>query len=183
MHFTTIALTALIGVAQAAPSPQPWCNGVGQPCWLAKRTVEAFEHAIASSPVGEVPYKTKRALDELAQVVSLASGDAGNFYDGLGLETPEEPAVEKREAAPEPWCFRVGQGCWKAKRAADEVIEAATRVFPESCDGDNVLCWKKREAAPEPEPWCFRVGQGCWKAKRDLAAMHLAARGVLESLE
>ena len=70
------------------------------------------------------------------------------------------------------WCFRIAMPCWKAKRAAEAILEAAdeqTKVHP-----DDV---SKREASS-----CMRPGQACWQAKRDLHAMKSVARYILEQL-
>lgn len=70
------------------------------------------------------------------------------------------------------WCFRIAMPCWKAKRAADAILEAAD----EKTDGhlDDV---SKREASP-----CMQPGQACWQAKRDLHAMKSIARDIIEKL-
>lgn len=70
------------------------------------------------------------------------------------------------------WCFRIAMPCWKAKRAAEAILEAAD----EQIDGhlDSV---SKREASA-----CMRPGQACWQAKRDLYAMKSVARDILDKL-
>ncbi|KAG6000431.1 hypothetical protein E4U21_005473 [Claviceps maximensis] len=245
MHVTSVVLALAAVGAQAAPSPEPepWCYRVGQPCWKVKRVAEAFSEAIQSSgglqerapeaeyshAPGGAAYKARRSINELAHLAALTARNPDEYFSGLGLDEQfeaEQGGVEKREPDPwcyrvgqpcwkrdaspddiptkdKRWCYRVGQPCWKSKRAADAVLnairsedgkdEAAPAAedttegapqsdgsFPLECSGPRILCWKKREAAPDPEPWCYRVGQPCWKAKRDLNALELAARNIID---
>ncbi|KAG5992942.1 hypothetical protein E4U54_003508 [Claviceps lovelessii] len=246
MHVTSLVLALAAVGAHAAPSPEPepWCYRVGQPCWKVKRVAEAFSEAIQSSgdlkarapeaeyssAPGGAAYKARRSINELAHLAALTARNPNEYFSGLGLEArfgAEEAGIEKRSPDPwcyrvgEPcwkrdaspddvatkdkrWCYRVGEPCWKTKRAADAVLNAIrsddgkeeapapgpegaappqpNTPFPPECSGPRILCWKKREAAPEPEPepWCYRVGEPCWKAKRDLNALELAARKIVD---
>lgn len=214
MKFTTATAVAVFAAgAMAAPNPapnpdaNPWCTLPGQPCWKAKRVAEAFAEAIQSSggvakrtpeaEAGNLPggagYAVKRAVNELANLIALTRDNPQDYYKSLGLgeQFEADAGNQKREAAPEPWCWLPGQPCWKAKRAADDVLEAigtdeentASHVpfnpaghvpaFP-SFTGHGPAWWK-REAAPEAEaeadPWCTLPGQPCWKEKREALAL------------
>ena len=188
MKFTTAAAVAAFAAgAVAAPNPvpeadaNPWCNLPGQPCWKVKRVAEAFAEAIQSSggvakrtpesEAGNLPggagYASKRAVNELAHLIALTRDAPNDYYKGLGLgdQFAADEGNQKREAAPEPWCWAPGEPCWKAKR------EAAPEPW---CSIPGEPCWKeKREAAPEP--WCWAPGEPCWKSKR-------AADEVIEAI-
>ncbi|KAG5912656.1 hypothetical protein E4U53_005228 [Claviceps sorghi] len=246
MHVTSVLLALAAAGAHAAPSPEPepWCYRIGEPCWKVKRVAEALTEAITSSgglkerapeaeysnAPGGAAYKARRSVNELAHLAALTTRNPEEYVRGLGLDAqfgPEARGVEKREADPwcyrigEPcwkrdaspddiptkdkrWCYRIGEPCWKSKRAAEAVLHEirsddahddahdakdappppAKQPFPPACNGPRVLCWKKREAAPEPEPepepWCYRIGEPCWKAKRHLKALELAARSIVD---
>lgn len=215
-------------VPNPAPEAEavPWCMRVGQSCWKAKRAAEAFSGAISSSgglqartpeadishSKGGAAYFAKRSLNELANLVALVEDDPVSFYEALALEnefeadtetTDDAVTAEKRsvedQAKDKRWCMRVGQSCWKAKRAAEAVLGAigsrATEDFGSKpfdpkfavkrdaepwCMRVGQSCWK-RDA--DPEPWCMRVGQSCWKAKRDLQAMSVVARSIVDMYE
>jgi hypothetical protein len=216
-------------VPNPAPEAEavPWCMRVGQSCWKAKRAAEAFAGAVSSSgglqartpeadishSQGGAAYYAKRSLNELANLVALVEDDPVSFYEALALENEfppdtettgddsNEPEKRSAEAAAEDkrWCMRVGQSCWKAKRAAEAVLDAigtrstedfSTKPFDPKfavkrdaepwCMRVGQSCWK-RDA--DPEPWCMRVGQSCWKAKRDLQAMSVVARSIVEAYE
>ncbi|KAF4977996.1 hypothetical protein FZEAL_5561 [Fusarium zealandicum] len=152
-----------------------WCMRPGQSCWKVKRAAEAFTDAIHSSGglaarspeadlshlSGGAAYKAKRDVNELANLLAIASsnGDELEYYKNLGLdkefEADSDPK-QKRDALPAPWCMRPGQSCWKAKRDANPEADAQAK-------------WRDSR-------WCMRPGQSCWKAKR-------AAEAVLEAVE
>lgn len=171
MHFSPIILSALLaGAAQAAPAPEPepWCWRPGQPCWKVKRATDAFSVAIRSSgglqertpeadysnAPGGAAYMTKRSVNELANVVALATREPEAYYKGLGLNKEffvDDGKIDKREASPDPWCWRPGQPCWKRDSTDDDVSVKDKR-------------------------WCVRPGEPCWKTKR-------AADSVLEAID
>ncbi|EOO02638.1 putative pheromone precursor protein 1 protein [Phaeoacremonium minimum UCRPA7] len=207
---------------EAEASPEAWCTKHGQSCWKVKRVAEAFANAITSSGgvvesreasfsnmPGNAAYNAKRAIDELAGVVAATRSEPETFYNDLNLfeefspdAEPEE--TEKRDViTPENdkrWCTKHGQSCWKAKRAAEAIVNTIDSFAKEARDVDfEPVARGKREAGPEP--WCTKHGQSCWKreassvearcnelngacsvAKRDLHAMYAAARSVLEEM-
>ncbi|KAG5926548.1 hypothetical protein E4U42_003170 [Claviceps africana] len=220
MHVTSflVALAAVGAHAAPSPEPEPWCWRIGEPCWKVKRVTEALTEAIRSSgglterapeaeysnAPGGAAYKARRSVNELAHLAALTTRNPDEYVRGLGLDEQfgaEARGVEKRE--PDPWCFRIGEPCWKSKRAAEAVLNEIrsddakdeaeaddaqhaapppATPFPPECNGPRILCWKKREASPEPEPepWCWRIGEPCWKAKRHLKALELAARSIID---
>ena len=204
-----------------------WCERPGQPCWKVKRAAEALFASIdtsggleARSAAGDISnmpgglaFKAKRAVDELAHLVSLSEHDPEHFYNGLELEKHFEPdseadSVVKRDGLPAPWCERPGQSCWKRDAEADAHAAANDKRW---CERPGQSCWKARRAAeavlevvgsgeeesvdmeargfdPEfakrdAEAWCERPGQSCRRARRDLYAVRNAAEGVLAALE
>lgn len=209
MKFSLAALAIAVTAVMAAPAPEaeaePWCLRPGQGCWKVKRAADAFAEAIHSSgglterspaaewsnQVGGAAYMAKRNINELANLIALAQNDPESFYQQLALEnqldqdTDDTTTNEKRSAepAPEPWCLRPGQGCWKrnadpvsedkrwclrpgqgcwkAKRAAEAVLAVVGRGADEDIESKpfNPAYFAKRDA----EPWCLRPGQGCWK--------------------
>jgi len=229
---TTAAAPAPAPAPEADPR---WCTWIGQSCWKVKRTAAAFAEALASSgspstsggapsvearysnQPGGAAFKAKRALDGLAGVVAATRDTPLEYYNALGLDlhfVPDEPlnvthgpgnsGHAKREADAR-WCTWIGQSCWKARRAAEAVVNTIDGFDKEK--RDNVafepLAFGKRAAAPEADPrWCTWIGQSCWKrdnvvgvearcnapdgectkAKRDLLAMYHAARSVLDEI-
>lgn len=211
MKFTLAALAIAATAVMAAPAPEaepePWCLRPGEGCWKVKRAAEAFAEAISSSggiserspaaeysnQYGGAAYMAKRHLNEVANLIALSQNDPVSFYKQLELENQldhdtEGDKNEKRDASPAPepwclrpgegcwkrgadavsedkrWCLRPGEGCWKAKRAAEAVLAIVGR------DAENVdskpfapAYFAKRDA----EPWCLRPGEGCWKRSAD----------------
>lgn len=171
----------------------------------------AAPEASYSNAPGGAAYKTKRSLNELAHLAALTARSPGDYYNALGLdkefESDQQGPIEKRDTSQDDvatkdktWCDGPGRACWKSKRAAAAVLKAIRgedgegadkdahdlpfhpSAFPPECNGDRILCWKKREASPEanPAPWCWRPGQPCWMAKRDLHALEVAARSIVD---
>jgi hypothetical protein len=175
--------------AKRTAEAEPWCYRPGQGCWKVKRVAEAFTDAVQSAGglatralPDDAAFAAQQALEELAQIIALTEDDPEAFFAGLGEDKTD--AKEKREAVAEAdndkrWCYRPGQGCWKAKRAAEAVAEALSGEI--AVDG-----FAKRDAEPSAEEnarrWCYRPGQGCWKAKRDLSAIGVMARDVMAAL-
>lgn len=161
MHITSFVLAVAAAGAYAAPAPaaepEPWCWRPGMPCWKVKRAAEAFSESIQSSGAlkertpeadysnspGGAAYVTKRSINELAHLASLTARDPAEYYRDLGLETrfAADEGNVKREAAPEPWCWRPGEPCWKR-------------------DSSDAPVYVKDKR------WCDRPGEPCWKAKR-----------------
>lgn len=75
-------------------------------------------------------------------------------------------AVANPAAAPEPFCWRPGQPCAKAKRAASAL--AAAFAEPAAPVDKRAA---SAEASAEAEAACWRAGQHCLKAKRDALAL------------
>ncbi|KAK3941094.1 hypothetical protein QBC46DRAFT_432574 [Diplogelasinospora grovesii] len=121
------ALAALIGNRQDDPSAL--FNGLNQPQPVTKKEKRApwcvFDGEIWSCWSND----NKQDKPEILQRSST---------------TPETPADEKR------WCLAIGQSCWKAKRAAQAVVDAIDETPPE----------EKKE---EEKRWCLAIGQSCWK--------------------
>ncbi|KAG6036512.1 hypothetical protein E4U41_005631 [Claviceps citrina] len=168
MHVTSLVLALAAVAAHAAPSPepQPWCYRPGEPCWKVKRVADAFAEAIKSSgglrertpeaeysnAPGGAAYNAKRSLNELAHLAALTARNPDEYYNDLGLENEfeaDEGAVDKR--APEPWCYRPGEPCWKRDATPDDVPTKDKR-------------------------WCYRPGEPCWKTKRAADAVLKAIR-------
>ena len=186
--------------AKRTAEAEPWCYRPGQGCWKVKRVAEAFSEAVQSAgglatrSAEPEPYlpdgaaaAAQQSLEELAQIIALTAEDPEGFFNGLnpegGDEGKDKRAPAKREAGADNdkrWCYRPGQGCWKAKRAAEAVAEAIGEATIE------IAGFAKRDAEPSAEEnarrWCYRPGQGCWKAKRDLSAIGAAARDIVAAL-
>ncbi|KAG5976501.1 hypothetical protein E4U55_007296 [Claviceps digitariae] len=194
------AITSSGGLKERAPEAE-YSNAPGGAAYKARRSVTELAHLAALTARNPDEYFRSLGLDE--QFEAEARGIEKREPDPWCYR-PGEPCW-KRDASADDiptkdkrWCYRPGEPCWKSKRAADAVLnairsddgkdEAAPKDaapptgthFPPECNGPRILCWKKREAAPEPEPWCYRPGEPCWKAKRDLNALELAARNIIE---
>ncbi|KHN97959.1 clock-controlled pheromone ccg-4 precursor [Metarhizium album ARSEF 1941] len=170
MRITSAVLALAAAGAHAAPAPAPapaaeavpWCWRPGEPCWKVKRVAEAFSESLKSSGAlkerapeaeysnspGGAAYTAKRSLNELAHVAALTAREPAEFYRDLELEARfgADEGLDKREATPDPWCWRPGMPCWK------------------------------RDSSNEPVPmkdkrWCNRPGEPCWKAKRAAEAV------------
>ncbi|OAQ71329.1 clock-controlled pheromone ccg-4 precursor [Pochonia chlamydosporia 170] len=171
MRITAAVLTLAAAGAFAAPSPKPapvpWCWRPGEPCFKVKRVADAFAEAIKTSgglkerepeaeysnSPGGAAHIAKRLVNELAHLSALTAREPDQYYRDLGMESQferDEPHNEKRDAdadaAPEPWCWRPGQSCWKRDPSNDPVPVKDKR-------------------------WCHRPGQSCWKAKRAAEAV------------
>ncbi|KAK5991788.1 Clock-controlled pheromone ccg-4-like protein [Cladobotryum mycophilum] len=223
MKLIITAIAFYVSLALATPNPAPWCFRVSQGCWKVKRTVETFVDSVKKSdlPVRSddstgfpnVEIGDLDSFNNLASFLALASGDHHSVLKDLPATTPEPETHQndKREDAEKKslevlpnekrWCFRVSQGCWKAKRDVQEESDGLTaekrwcsRVPEKACaavkevtraildtvgEEDEAEEAAKREAAP----WCFHVGAGCWKAKRDLDTIRASAKHILAGLE
>lgn len=193
MHFAIIAIATVVSGVLAAPSPTPFCLRPMQPCWKVKRAVDAFSLASTRSTDdtdgGSLARYATAALDELTSIAADATTKAGEldrrgqdaatflqtrelwclqkdenslavcWKDGAGKKAAEEQHSEEKR-----WCMGRVQPCWKARRAAESILQAR---------GDET----DEDDASSP---CEADGNICWKAKRDLAALHEVARSILE---
>ncbi|KAL6862516.1 hypothetical protein ACO1O0_002750 [Amphichorda felina] len=181
-----------------------WCERPGQSCWKIKRAAEALFESIDTSGglearseegdlsnlPGGAAFKAKRALNELAHMVSLSEFNPQEFYNGLELENHFEPdtdtdtdaeSVQKRDANPDAWCERPGQSCWKrnaedkrwcerpgqscwkAKRAAEAVLNIVGADQDDKDFDRQSSSFDPEFAKRDAEAWCERPGQSCWK--------------------
>jgi hypothetical protein len=177
---------------------EPWCYIKTYDCPGGKRDAEAVTEAFCYRPGGEC-FKAKRAADEgddesekanlalsdLARLIALSKKDPEAFYDALKLKDVDYGKYttgtnQKREASEEEkrfFCYRPGTSCFKARRAAEAVLEAIED--DEGQDKDVV----KRDAEAEAQRLnCTRIGQPCAKAQRDLDSWKSVARNILETL-
>lgn len=83
LSLATIAVSVI--TVLAAPTPNPGCGQMRQPCWKSKYGVDAVVESRANINNDE------------PSLSGVASGQV------------------KREANPQPWCFRIGQSCWKKR--------------------------------------------------------------------
>ncbi|OAA43713.1 clock-controlled pheromone ccg-4 precursor [Metarhizium rileyi] len=99
-----------------------WCQRPGHDCWKAKRAAEAV--------INEIRHLTKR--DEGGDDAPSNPGQFPDICNG-----PRILCWKKRSARPEaspdanaePWCWRPGQPCWKAKRDLHALERAARDVL------------------------------------------------------
>lgn len=83
----------------------------------------------------------------------------------------EEHEVEKR------WCMRPSQPCWKAKRAAESILNAG-QEDDESADAEEVA--EDGDSGVEARNECGVESSECWRAKRDLNDLYSMARAIVE---
>ncbi|KAF4456142.1 pheromone precursor 1, partial [Fusarium albosuccineum] len=157
--------------ADKAELSKRWCWWPGQPCWKVKRAAEAFSESIHSSgglqardaeaefsnAEGGAAFKAKRDVNELANLIALAArGDPAEYFASLKLERqfhPDSESKTKRDASPDAaqkdkrWCWWPGQPCWKAKRAADAVLDAVADK------GDDAQTTPFDPAFARPQGW------------------------------
>ncbi|KAG8407042.1 hypothetical protein J3458_020539 [Metarhizium acridum] len=102
-----------------------WCYRPGQPCWKAKRAAEAV--------ISEIRDISKR--DEGGDAPFNPGNQGGHFPDvcnGPNILCWKKKREASPEASPdanaEPWCWRPGQPCWKAKRDLHALHFAARNV-------------------------------------------------------
>lgn len=96
-------------IAIAEPEPEPICWRPGQPCGKVKRAAEAYDTSIWYYPPGDY-----------------------HCVDGkidLGNKTKREAEADAEAAA---ICWRPGQPCGKAKRAAIALAHAVSNAYPEA---------------------------------------------------
>ncbi|RFN50071.1 pheromone precursor protein 1, partial [Fusarium flagelliforme] len=96
--------------AVAAPEPANearWCWIKGQPCWKAKRAVDAVLKAVDGEEDG-------------------AGASDGPDFDPSDFNPENFPAKRDINTHQEAkrWCWIKGQPCWKAKRAIDAALHA-----------------------------------------------------------
>jgi len=198
--------------SDAAALEARWCAARGRACWKVKRAAADFASSLASSgpaavgadaeasnAPGGAAHAAKRAIDGLAGLVAGTQAAPQAFYDALGLGEHFEPDAEDDGGKPGParrdldarWCAARGRACWKVKRAAETLARTADAFEPDEagrvgrrwCTAAGRACWKRSEDVTDVERRCNAPGGLCANARRDLAAMHHAARSVLEDLE
>ncbi|OAA52838.1 mating pheromone precursor [Beauveria brongniartii RCEF 3172] len=172
---------SLVMLATAATTvlaaPRPWCLRPGQPCWKLKRAVDALgEHASTPSPVDDavpavgadnIGLFASGAHDRLVHLASQSSfdpADAAEFEKRWCMQNRKcwkRNADEHGELA-KRWCLRPGEPCWKAKRAAESVLNAG------------------QEEGDAQEQDCGDDGE-CSVAKRHLDGLHHVARAIVEA--
>ncbi|RKK82553.1 hypothetical protein BFJ69_g3130 [Fusarium oxysporum] len=178
-------------------TPEPWCLWRGQPCWKAKRDAgQALSNALhatrsldtrsADAPsTAHLPrdaaHKAKRSIVELANLIALsARGSPEEYFKSLELETffPDAApnATAKRDLntlqEDKRWCMWRGQPCWKAKRAAEAVLDAV--------DGDDGATGP---GGPDSHYDTRDFKSENFAAKRDLIAIKAAARSIADMSE
>jgi hypothetical protein len=169
----------------------------GQPCWKAKRDAgQALSNALhatrsldtrsADAPsTAHLPrdaaHKAKRSIVELANLIALsARGSPEEYFKSLELETffPDAApnATAKRDLntlqEDKRWCMWRGQPCWKAKRAAEAVLDAV--------DGDDGATGP---GGPDSHYDTRDFKSENFAAKRDLIAIKAAARSIADMPE
>ncbi|KAF5624885.1 pheromone precursor 1 [Fusarium sp. NRRL 52700] len=183
--------------AKRDAAPEPWCMWRGQPCWKAKRDAgQALSNALhatrsldtrsADAPsTAHLPrdaaHKAKRSIVELANLIALsARGSPEEYFQSLELETffPDAApnATAKRDLntlqEDKRWCMWRGQPCWKAKRAAEAVLDAV--------DGDDGVIGP---GGPDSHYDTRDFKAENFAAKRDLIAIKAAARSIADMSE
>ncbi|EXK85832.1 hypothetical protein FOQG_10256 [Fusarium oxysporum f. sp. raphani 54005] len=183
--------------AKRDAAPEPWCMWRGQPCWKAKRDAgQALSNALhatrsldtrsADAPsTAHLPrdaaHKAKRSIVELANLIALsARGSPEEYFKSLELETffPDAApnATAKRDLntlqEDKRWCMWRGQPCWKAKRAAEAVLDAV--------DGDDGATGP---GGPDSHYDTRDFKSENFAAKRDLIAIKAAARSIADMSE
>lgn len=169
----------------------PWCLFQGEGCWkraepMAKREAEANPWCLFP---GQGCWK--RSDETTTTTTTAAPGVA--FFPFEGDEAGAVGYASERDfaAADKRACNQPGGACDLARRAAEALvaeIESSSHVRPEV------------RAEDVEARWCLFQGEGCWKrdnmdevvarcrgedgdcsqAERDLAAVHTAARNLLE---
>ncbi|KAG5956547.1 hypothetical protein E4U13_007792 [Claviceps humidiphila] len=106
-------------VALTARDPSEFYDGLG----LEKKSVDV-----------DATKAARAVLDEIRDVSHEEESSAAPPSPHTFPPECEGPRVlcwKKREADPEPWCWRPGQGCWKAKRDL-HALEVAARAIIEA---------------------------------------------------
>lgn len=192
------------GLEQRAAPEASYSNAPGGAAYKTKRSLNELAHLAALTARSPEDYYNALGLDkefESEQQGPIEKRKSARSCARIGQgcwkrDTSDDDTATKDKK----WCDGPGQACWKSKRAATAVLKAIRgedggeaakdahdvpfkpSLFPPECNGDRILCWKKREASPEanPAPWCWRPGQPCWMAKRDLHALEVAARSIVD---
>ncbi|WKT45639.1 hypothetical protein QSH57_010513 [Fusarium oxysporum f. sp. vasinfectum] len=160
--------------------PEPWCLWRGQPCWKAKRDAAPEPWSPLIFP-RDAAHKAKRSIVELANLIALsARGSPEEYFKSLELETffPDAApnATAKRDLntlqEDKRWCMWRGQPCWKAKRAAEAVLDAV--------DGDDGATGP---GGPDSHYDTRDFKSENFAAKRDLIAIKAAARSIADMSE
>ena len=173
---------------------QAICHRPGGECFKAKRAADALVDSIAESGLrarsedenyGE-PDEADLALSELARLIALSKKDPQAFYDALELKDVDYGKYttgtnQKRGYSEEErrfFCYRPGTSCFKARRAAEAVLEA---IEGEGRQDEDDVVKRDEEAAAQ---WldCARDGQPCAKAQSALESWGYVARNILETL-
>ncbi|KAI3398033.1 hypothetical protein diail_9896 [Diaporthe ilicicola] len=168
----------------------PWCQWKGQGCW--KRAVEMSPREAEANPwcVWKGQGCWKRADDSNA----VEKREASPAFCPFGGEAGAVCYASKRDfiEADRRSCEQPGEACYKARRAAEALIDAiettepakrdATEVEPRWCQWKGQGCWK-RDGMDEVVARCDGPSGACTAARRDLASMHTAARSLLKTLD
>lgn len=159
-----------------------------QPCWKLKRSVDAFnEHAADTDAVQERAETTTAdldlfaasAYDHLVHLAANASPDPDAFYEQHRLHSEAKRGDNQLRCASEGaacwargaeqsgevekrWCMRPAQPCWKARRAAESILNSG------------------QEDAEEEEEECGADDGECANAKRHLDGLHQVAREIVK---
>ena len=179
--------------AEAITKADAFCYRPGGECFKAKRAADALADSIAESGLQARAEdkddggsdKANLALSELAWLIALSKKDPESFYEALKLKDVDygkytTSTKQKREASGEEkrfFCYRPGTSCFKARRAAEAVLEAI-----EDDEGQDEDIVKRDEEAESQWFDCTRDGQPCAKAQRDLDSWKSVARNILETL-
>ncbi|KAM0563149.1 hypothetical protein ACHAPJ_000863 [Fusarium lateritium] len=142
---------------------------------LDTRSIDGTTHTESNHAARQA----KRSVVELANMVALAArGSSDGYFKSLNIERhfPDTAAdgmakrdlhEVKREAAPQrtcvKWCMCPGQSCWKAKRAAEAVLETL----------------EGRDAGSHDSHFDAR-GESVTD-KRDIMAIKAAARSIIDA--
>ncbi|KAK7729991.1 hypothetical protein SLS53_009106 [Cytospora paraplurivora] len=171
----------------------PWCLLKGQGCW--KRSVPMTAREAEADPwcllKGQGCWKR---ADDSVSAAAVDKREAAPAFCPFGGEAGNTCYVSKREfvEADKRSCEQPGEACFKARRAAEALIGAIETVEPSKRDVDVEArwcllkgqgCWKRDGGVDEIVARCNAPGGACTAASRDLAALHAAARSVLESLD
>lgn len=207
--------TSAAGPEKRAANPQ-WCGHFsGHTCWKRDWIPEAAD---ADAKTGWCARSAGQPCwehrEEKADEVEKRSPEAdpqwcGRFRGKLCWK--RDVAPERRAADPQ-WCSRFrgttcwkrdggaaaaeehrrctseGHACWRAKRAAEAVLDAINagnaltakrEADPQWCGGvRGSACWKRAASA---EAACYAPSGACTKATRDLHAMYNAARSIVDA--
>lgn len=173
----------------------PWCLFRGQGCW--KRSVPMEAREAEADPWclfrGQGCWKrTDDDTNNAALEAREAEAEAAPAFCPLGGAAGNTCYADKRDfaAADKRACNQPGEACDVARRAAEALVGEMESWQPTKRDGDVEArwclfrgqgCWK-RDNMDEIIARCEAEGGACHQAQRDLAAVHTAARNLLEYL-